>query len=39
MEIKKNIKKEDKNYIAVVSSRNFNYKTEKYIQDKRFFEK
>ncbi len=32
------LKREDKNFIAVVSSRNFNYKTEKYIQDKGFSE-
>jgi 3'(2'), 5'-bisphosphate nucleotidase len=32
------LKREDENFIAVVSSRNFNYKTEKYIQDKGFSE-
>ena len=32
------LRREDKNFIAVVSSRNFNYKTEKYIQDKGFSE-
>jgi len=32
------LKRNDKNFIAVVSSRNFNYKTEKYIQDKGFSE-
>lgn len=32
------LKRNDKSYIAVVSSRNFNYKTEKYIQDKGFSE-
>lgn len=30
------LKRDDKNYVAVVSSRNFNYKTEKYIQDNGF---
>jgi 3'(2'), 5'-bisphosphate nucleotidase len=32
------LRREDKNFIAVVSSRNFNYKTEKYIQDNGFSE-
>ena len=32
------LKRNDKSYIAVVSSRNFNYKTGKYIQDKGFSE-
>ena len=36
--ILKTLKREDKNYIAVVSSRNFNYKTEKYIQENGFSE-